>query len=135
MITRTPALLYASGSFGALTSLGLLSFLGGAGFHRALGVTLNPGFFNADFLCPRLVAGGVLAWVFLFPLPFRYSLFGIPFMAAPVALFQLFFTLPQWEHAGWLGIRYGWATPFLVIGYTLLWAMVTSFAMRLNGGR
>jgi hypothetical protein len=135
MILRTPALLYASGSIGALASLGLLTFFGGAGFHRALGVTLNPGFFSAAYLCPRIVMGGVFAWIFFFPLPFRYSLFGIPFMAAPVALFQLFVSLPQWEHAGWFGVRYGWAMPFLVFAYTLVWAWVTSLAMRLSGGR
>lgn len=135
MILRTPALLYASGTFAAFICLGLLTFFGGAGFHRVFGVTLNPGFLNLAFLCPRLVAGGVFAWIFLFPLPFRYSIFGLPFMAAPIIFLQLFFTLPQWEHAGYLGLRYGWAMPIMVCGYTLLWAWLTSLMMRLTGGR
>lgn len=135
MILRLPFLLYASGTFGALVSLGLLTFLGGAGFHRALGVTMNPGFLNAGFICPRLVAGGVFAWIFLLPIPFRYGLLGLPFIAGAVTLLQLFLTLPQWEHAGYLGLRYGWAMPFFVFGYTLVWAFVTSTAMKLSGGR
>jgi hypothetical protein len=135
MLVRTPALLYACGSFAALVTLSLVTFLGGAGFHRALGVTLNPGFLNAAYLCPRLVMGGVLAWIFLLPIPFRYSILGLPFMALPIVLFQLFVSLPTWEHAGWLGIRYGWAMPLIIAFYTLIWAWVTSVSMRLSGGR
>lgn len=134
MFLRTPALLYASGTLGAFVASFLLIFLSSSQLLNAVGITLAPSFTLA-YLAPKLVWGGLWGFLFLVPIPFRFSIFGIFFMALLPAFFQLFVVYPQWEHAGWLGIRHGWAMPFLTYFYWLVWAFFTSLSMRFTGGR
>lgn len=125
-MTRRLSLAFAAGALGALVN-SLAVWLGGyLGLTQALGVKLAP-MLTPAWLYPRLVWGGLWAWLFLAAPPGKSPIHrGLQVSLAPSAA-QLFYFFPYRLHKGWLGLELGLLTPLLVLVFNAIWGVVAAW--------
>ncbi|MBW1896404.1 MAG: hypothetical protein JRI47_05045 [Deltaproteobacteria bacterium] len=126
---RRLTLLFSAGCFGGLVNSLALWQLGNYGVTANAGIDIAPPLTPA-WLYPRIVWGGL--WGFLFMLPFyRQSHFlrGLLFSLGP-SFVQLFVVFPFKAHDGWLGLKLGYMTPFLVLVLNALWGICVVLWLR-----
>jgi hypothetical protein len=124
MLTRL-SLTFAAGVVGGLANSLALWLAGRLGLTQALGVALAP-MLTPAWLYPRLVWGGLWAWLLLAAVPGRSPVSRGLLVSLPPSLAQLLYFFPFRFHKGWLGLELGWLTPLLVLAFNALWGMVTA---------
>lgn len=124
---RSLSLAFTAGAFGALMNSLCVYFFGAYGVTRALDVRLAPELTPA-FLYPRLVWGGLWAFLLLVPILKRtYCIYrGLVLSLLPTAV-QLFIIFPYKAHKGFLGMELGIWTPAFVIFYNAVWGIFAAF--------
>jgi len=124
------SLVFVAGFLGGLVN-GLCIWGSGAlGVPQALGVKLAPAL-TASWLYPRLVWGGL--WAFLFLLPLRrwpYAVRGLLYSLGP-SLVTFFIVLPLQAQKGVFGFQLGYLTPLFVLFYNGIWGFVAGLWLHL----
>jgi hypothetical protein len=122
---------FAAGCLGALIS-SLVSWQAGElGLARWAGVSIAPTL-SADWLCPRIVWGGL--WGLLFMLPFlksRFFLKGMLLSLVPT-LVELLYVFPYKTQHGLMGLKLGMWAPVFVLVVNWVWGVVTATAIRFS---
>ncbi len=132
---RRLSLAFAAGALGGLVNSLAVWLAGYLGLTRLLGVHLAP-MLTPAWLYPRLVWGGLWAWVFLAAPPGKHPLSqGLRVSLAPSAV-QLCYLFPYRLHKGWLGLELGLLTPLLVLVFNAIWGVVAAWWLaHLGDGR
>ncbi|MGV1098846.1 hypothetical protein ACUUL3_05485 [Thiovibrio sp. JS02] len=116
---------FSGGAFGALVDSVNIWLLGKAGVTAMLGISLKP-HFTASWLYPRLVWGGIWAFLLLLPvLKAKTALRGVVMSLFPSTM-MLFFVFPEMGN-GLLGLKAGILTPVLVVGLNCIYGLIASF--------
>ncbi len=87
-------------------------------------VKLNPTF-SLEWLYPRIIWGGL--WAFLFLLPYlRRSYFfrGLLYSLIPSAV-TILFVLPFCDNQGFMGAKLGDLTPIFILSYNAIWGITS----------
>lgn len=122
-LIRKSSILFALGAFGGLVTAFVIWLSGIAGVTGLFGVAIAPEL-TADFVYPKLVWGGMWGWLGFLPLMVRgWLLRGIVISLIPTAVAWFWF-LPA-DGAGLLGLSLGLLTPVVVLGFTMVWGLVT----------
>ncbi len=126
---RRLSILFASGAFGGLADSLALWGLRKVELTATVAVKLAPKM-GVVWLYPRIVWGGIWAALFIIPLYRNETVKrGILMSLVPAAM-QLFWVLPHDMGAGSLGLRFGTATPLVVILVNLSWGLATAFWLK-----
>ncbi|MEJ2069718.1 MAG: hypothetical protein P8X65_12525 [Syntrophobacterales bacterium] len=134
MSVKEVSLTFAAGVLGGLANSLAIWLFGVVGLNQLLGVALAPELTPA-WLYPRLVWGGLWAWLFLLPRPkLTYTSRGIIFSLGP-SLVQMFVVFPLKAHKGVGGIELGALTPLLVLFYNAIWGLVTAVWLKWSRSR
>ena len=125
---------FAGGVFGALVS-SLGAWLAGQyGWIAAVGVTIVPRW-EAAWVYPRLVHGGLWGLLFLLPVFARTRFWRGLWLSLAPTLVQLLFIFPGDAQAGFGGLGHGAWTPVLVLAANAVWGWVTAcWVMAVTGG-
>jgi len=116
---------FSGGALGALVDSINIWLLGQAGVTAMLGISMKPQF-TGPWLYPRIVWGGI--WAFLLMLPIlsrKTALRGVLMSLLPSAM-MLFLVLPEMG-LGLLGLKAGTLTPVLVVGLNCIYGIIAAF--------
>lgn len=117
---------YASGTVGAIVNSLAVWLFGMLGITALLSVKIAPAL-TVAWLYPRLVWGGLWAFLFLIPVwKDRWILRGLLWSLAPTAA-QLCYLFPFVAHKGMLGLGLGALTPAFVAFFNAIWGVVASW--------
>lgn len=122
-LIRKSSILFALGAFGGLVTAFVIWLSGIAGVTGLFGVSIAPEL-TAEFVYPKLVWGGMWGWLGFLPLMVQgWLLRGVVISLIPTAAAWFWF-LPA-DGAGLLGLSLGLLTPVVVLGFTMVWGLVT----------
>jgi hypothetical protein len=122
-LLRKSSILFALGAFGGLVTAAVIWIAGLAGVTGLFGVAIAPPL-TAEFVYPKIVWGGLWGWLGFLPLMVRgWVSRGILISLVPTAVAWFYF-LPA-DGAGLLGLSLGLLTPLVVLGFTMVWGLVT----------
>jgi hypothetical protein len=122
-LLRKSSVLFALGAFGGLVTALVIWLAGLAGVTGLFGVAIAPPL-SADFVYPKIVWGGMWGWLGFLPIVATgWALRGIIVSLVPAAA-SWFYFLPA-DGAGLLGLSLGLLTPVVVLGFTMVWGLVT----------
>ena len=122
---------FSAGATGALVNSFCLWGLGRFGINAKLGIAIAPAL-TPGFLYPRIVWGGIWAFLFLLPFwkasPIRKGIF----LSVFPTLVQLLIVFPYQAGKGFGGLELGYLTPILVIVLNGVWGWATGLVIRLS---
>ena len=122
---------FSGGALGALVDSINIWLLGQAGVTTWLGIKLNPQF-TGSWLYPRLVWGGIWAFLLLLPVCKAQTAWrGILMSLFPSAM-MLLVVMPDMG-LGLLGLKAGLLAPLLVVGLNCLYGLIASFWQKACG--
>ena len=122
-LLRKSSILFALGAFGGLVTAFAIWLAGLAGVTALFGVAIAPEL-TPECIYPKLVWGGMWGWLGFLPiLVTGWLLRGLVISIIPAAAAWSYF-LPA-DGAGLLGLSLGLLTPVVVLGFTLIWGLVT----------
>ncbi|MBO6539176.1 MAG: hypothetical protein JJ969_07210 [Rhizobiaceae bacterium] len=122
-LLRKSSILFALGAFGGLITAFAIWLAGLAGVTALFGVAIAPEL-TPQFIYPKLVWGGIWGWLGFLPIIVTgWWQRGIVVSIIPAAAAWFYF-LPS-DGAGLLGLSLGLLTPVVVLGFTLIWGLVT----------
>lgn len=122
-LIRKSSLLFALGAFGGLVTAFVIWLAGLAGVTGLFGVAIAPSL-TPEFIYPKVVWGGIWGWLGFLPfLAAGWVLRGVMVSLIPAAAAWFYF-LPS-DGAGLLGLSLGLLTPVVVLGFTMVWGLVT----------
>lgn len=130
---RRLSLAFAAGNVGALVNSLALYYAGSLGLTQALGVKLAP-MLTPAWLYPRLVWGGLWAWLFLLAGPGKNPLSQGLWLSLVPSLAQWCYVFPYHLKNGWLGLELGLMTPLVVLVFNALWGIVTALWLSYTKG-
>ncbi len=123
---------FAAGCVGGLVAALMLYLCGALGLMESYGVKMKPAL-TLPWLYQHIVWGGL--WGLLFGLPILDKVFwvgrGAAFSLIP-ACAQWFVFYPLISNDGLFGSRLGDNTPFFVLGFCLLWGLMTAWWLRMS---
>lgn len=116
---------FAGGVFGGLVSAFGAWLSGAYGWTAALGVSIVPRW-EADWVYPQLVHGGLWGLLFLLPAFVRTRFWRGFWVSLPPTMMQLLVVFPQDPKAGYGGLHYGEWTPLYVLLVNIVWGWATA---------
>lgn len=128
-LVKKATLAYASGSFGALLNSFALYVAAMIGLSTLFGVSMMTEW-SLEWLYPRLVWGGVLAFLFVLPVyQTRWLVRGLVWSIVPT-IPHLFIIFPgQADVAGETVIEVGVITLICVYIFNCIWGLITSYML------
>ena len=122
-LIRKSSMLFALGAFGGLVTAIVIWLAGLAGVTGLFGVAIAPSL-SPEFFYPKIAWGGMWGWLGFLPLlATGWVLRGVLVSIIPAAAAWFYF-LPA-DGAGLFGLSLGLLTPLVVLGFTMVWGLVT----------
>ncbi len=122
-------ILFSAGCLGGLANSMAVWLAGYYGLTLNYGVNIAPAL-SPEWLYPRIVWGGIWGMLFLLPLLKEKPLINGIVLSAFPTIVQLFIIFPYVANKGIAGIDLGQLTPVFVIGFNLIWGLVTAYSIR-----
>jgi hypothetical protein len=127
---KNALVVFAAGCLGGLAMCILMWGFTQYGITHSLGVRIS-GSVAPQWMYPRIVWGGLWGLLFLLPI-LSGSLLARSFLICLFpTLIQLFVIYPFYEAKGVAGLTLGVLTPFVVLFFYWVWALVTAIVLRL----
>jgi len=125
--------IFSAGAAGGVVNSLAVWLTGDLGITTAVGANLAPALTKA-WLYPRIVWGGIWAFLFLLPWP-RGAAWkrGLIFSLGPSAV-QLLVIFPD-QGSAILGLRLGVLTPLFVLVFNAIWGLMAAAWLKMSGGR
>ncbi|MBW1711574.1 MAG: hypothetical protein JRJ59_00280 [Deltaproteobacteria bacterium] len=131
---RDLGIIFAAGCLGGLVNSLALWLLGDLGVTAKVGVNLAPSL-SPGWLYPRIVWGGLWAFLFLFPLPRRSTWLRALIFSLGPSIVQLFVVFPTRPGQGLMGFGLGVLTPLFIIFVNALWGLAAALWLVMSGKR
>ncbi len=121
---------FAAGCLGALAQIVAMNLAAHYGVFHSLKVLLSASY-SPGWVYPRIVWGGLWGFVFLLPILSTNLLMRSLVLCLVPAGVQLFVFYPFYEGKGVAGLSLGVLTPFVVLFFYWIWALVTGLTLRI----
>lgn len=119
---------YGAGSLAALLACSVILLIQILGLSQLIQLPSFP-VLSQSWLYPKVIWGGLLSLCFVLPFMSSNTLVKSAVLALVISLVELFFALPFNLYHGVMGLNVGMVTFLIMLGFNLVWAMLTSLIL------